>query len=262
MIRQPADTKNAHAPDTFRLNAYRVLRLPASASAADIHRAAASMRRAVTFGVPTMSEIDIPELGALTRSDGEILAALDRLADPVQRITDRLFWFCQLPTSYGAQLTTDAMALTEHDRVLQVQFAAMRGGLDANGLATWLKALRGWHTLSRDESYWFLTLIFEDYGSLEAPATTEEIEALRGDAVRIAAEPLMIGARAAVDAGDKETVRRVIAVLSLLTDTGPWASAFINELEKLSTPDAEHVGRVLAWAEPAWPTLRQPGRIL
>lgn len=249
------------APDTFRLNAYRVLRLPASASAADIHRAAVSMRLVAASGRSGMCDVDVPELGAINRSDAAISAAIDRLANPVERITDRLFWFCQLPTSARAPLT-DWIALTEHDRILQVQFAAMRGTLDAAGLATWLKALRGWHTLSREEAYWFLTLIYEDYGSLEAPATTDEVEALRADAVRIAAEPLMLAARSAAASGEHETVRRVVAVLSLLTDTGAWASACIKELERLSTPAVERTGGLLAWAEPAWPALRQPGRIL
>ena len=250
-----------NATDTFRLNAYRVLRLPASASAADIHRAAVSMRLVTASARSGMCEVDVPELGPITRSDAAISAAIDRLANPVERITDRLFWFCQLPTPGRAPLT-DWIALTEHDRLLQSQFAAMRGKLDAAGLAAWLKVLRGWHTLSREEGYWFLTLIYEDYGSLEAPATTDEVEALRADAVRLAAEPLMLAARSAAAAGDNETVRRVIAVLSLLTDTGPWASAFIKELEKLATREGDPAVGVLAWAEPAWPALRQPGRML
>ena len=250
------------ATDTFRLNAYRVLRLPASASASDIHRAAASLRRAATFGGFRMCASDIPELGHITRSDADISAALDRLADPVQRIADRLFWFSQLPTSSSGHHSTGVRALTEHDRVLDAQFAAMRGGLDANGLAAWLKALRGWHTLSRDEAYWFLTVIYEDYGSLEASATTEEIEDLRRDAVWIAAEPLMIAARAAVAAGEKETVRRVIAVLSLLADTGPWASEFIEDLEKTFVRDLEPAGAARTPRGPAWPTLVKPGRLL
>ena len=44
------------APDTFRLNAYRVLRVPASASAFDIHKA--SMRRAAAPGSPCTAEAD------------------------------------------------------------------------------------------------------------------------------------------------------------------------------------------------------------
>ena len=49
--RAPWVVEHAIAPDALRTNAYRVLRLPVSASASDIHKAAASMRRAATLGL-------------------------------------------------------------------------------------------------------------------------------------------------------------------------------------------------------------------
>ena len=228
------------APHAFRLNAYRVLRIPASASAADIHKAAANMRRAAAHGTARTSDVDIPQLGDVPRGDADISAAVGRLANPVQRITDRLFWFCQLPTSCGAQRVSSAMDPTGHDCVLRALFNAMDGGLDEIGLAAWVDALRAWRALTCDDDYWFLALIYEDSGDFESAATPEEVEALRTDAVRLAACPLLVATRAALAAGEKDTIRRVLTGLSSLTHTGPWASAAIREIEAdLSTPEID-----------------------
>jgi hypothetical protein len=218
------------APDVFRLNAYRVLRVPGGASASDIHKAADSIRRGVAPGLSRTSDIDIPGLGNVPRGDTDIRAALGRLADPAQRLTDRLFWFCELPAPAGAQRFSSPMDPTGHDSALRALFEAMQGGLDDAGLAAWVKALRGWHAVANDEDYWFLALIHEDEGSFERRATSADAEALRADAVRIAAEPLILAARAALVADDRETVRRILTALSELTDTGPWASAAIDDI--------------------------------
>ena len=203
------------APDTFRLNAYRALRVPASASASDIQKAAANMRRASAH-VREDVRIRHPATGRRVSHGRDISAAVSRLANPVQRITDRLFWFCQLPTPSGAQRVI-RHGSTGHDCVLRALFGAMEGGLHEAGLAAWVDALRGWRALTCDDDYWFLTLIYEDSGNFEAPATPDEVEALRADAVRLAACPLIVAARAAQADGEDDTVRRVLAALSSLT---------------------------------------------
>jgi hypothetical protein len=218
------------ATDMFRLNAYRVLRIPASASAADIQKAADRMRQSAASGAARTSEIDIPQLGDVPRGEADILAAVGRLANPVHRITDRLFWFCQLPAPSGAQRVSSAMDPTGHDSVLRALFNAMEGGLDESGLAAWVDALRAWRTLTCDDDYWFLTLIYEDSGNFEAPASADEVEALRADAVRLAACPLIVAARAAHAAEEEDTVRRVEKALALLTNTGSWALATIDDM--------------------------------
>ena len=253
------------APDFFRLNAYRVLRIPASASAFDIHKA--SMRRAAAPGFPGTTEIDLPELGDVPRGDADICAAVERLANPVERITDRLFWFCQLPTASCAQHGSSAMDPTGHDSVLRALFDAMHGGLDEPGLAAWVDALRAWYDLTRDDDYWFLALIYEDQGGFEAPATSQQVDALRADTVRIAAEPLILAARAAVADGDRDTVRRVVKVLASLADTGPWASEAIKGIEEIEQIDVPLMPRTDRCAPSssvmvAWPTLGPPRRIM
>jgi hypothetical protein len=217
-------------PDTFRLNAYRVLRIPVSASASDIQKAAARMRQAEP-GLYKTSEIDVPQLGDVSRDDSDIRAAVDRLANPVHRLTDRLLWFCKLPTPGSARHTSSAMDPAGHDAVIRELFDVMRGGLDEPGLAAWVKTLRAWHAVTNDDDYWFLSLINEDQGGFEPTASASEVDAVRADAVRIAAEPLLVATHAALAANDKDPVRRVLTALSSLTDTGPWAAASIKELE-------------------------------
>jgi hypothetical protein len=228
------------APDTFRLNAYRVLRLSASATAADIQKAAANMKRADAHGVSGTAAMDIPGLGEVPRGAANIDAAVRRLSNPVHRLADRLFWFCQLPAPSGAQRLSSAMDPTGHDSVLRALFQAMHGGLDESGLAAWVDALSAWRALTCDDDYWYLTLIYEDQGGFESPATPEEVEALRADAVRLAACPLLFAARTALETGEKDTIRRVLTALSSLTHTGPWASAAIREIEEdLATPEID-----------------------
>ena len=85
--------------------------------------------------------------------------------------------------------------------------------------------------MTSDDDYWFLSLINEDQGMFEPPATTQEVDAVRADAVRIAAEPLIIAAReAALSIDDRDTVRRVLAALAELRSTGPWVSAAMQDV--------------------------------
>jgi hypothetical protein len=129
---------------------------------------------------------------------------------------------------------------TGHDSVLRALFQAMHGGLDESGLAAWVDALSAWRALTCDDDYWYLTLIYEDQGGFESAATPEEVEALRADAVRLAACPLLFATRGALKAGEEDTIDRVLTALSSLTHTGPWASAAIQELEDdLGTPEID-----------------------
>ena len=80
-------------PDRLKTNAFRVLRLSADATLSEIHKAAGSMRRAVSLGVADTTEADMPLLGEVSRTEPDIRAAIGRLENPTQRLSDRLFWF-------------------------------------------------------------------------------------------------------------------------------------------------------------------------
>jgi hypothetical protein len=109
-------------PDSFRTNAYRVLRLSADATLSEIHKAAGSMRRAVLLGVANTTDADILLLGDISRTEADIRAAIGRLENPTQRLSDRLFWFHLAPESRDAKTPAspsepDAVA-TNHDDAL------------------------------------------------------------------------------------------------------------------------------------------------
>src|SRR6266436_5143949 len=80
-------------PDKFKTNAYRVLRLSANATLSEIHKAGAGMRRAVALGFADATKDDIPLLGDISRTEADIRAAIGRLENPIQRLSDRLLWF-------------------------------------------------------------------------------------------------------------------------------------------------------------------------
>src|SRR4051812_44366305 len=83
--------------DKLNTNAYRTLGLSANASLSEGHNAATALRRMFTLGLPRTHETDFPILGAIPRTETDIRAAVGRLQNPVQRLRDRLFWFCQPP---------------------------------------------------------------------------------------------------------------------------------------------------------------------
>jgi hypothetical protein len=120
-----------------------------------------------------------------------------------------------------------------HDTALRdlIGVIATGTGLDACGLATWVKTLRAWYGVVADDDYWFLALMNEDQGGFERPVSSQDVDMVRAGAVRMAAEPLILAARAAVVANDKDTVCRVVAALTDLKDTGPWASSALEEIQ-------------------------------
>ena len=65
------------------------------------------MRRAVALGLMLMSEADLPFLGEIPRTEADIRAGIGRLENPLQRITDRLFWFRRQSESRIGKRRTD-----------------------------------------------------------------------------------------------------------------------------------------------------------
>ena len=123
-----------------------------------------------------------------------------------------------------------------HDTALRDLLNAIQGGLDDSGLAIWVKTLRAWHAVTCDDDYWALSLADEGQGGFEPSATESEVEGVRSDAARIAGEPLVLAARAALAADERATVQRILVALSALADTGPWAAAAIGDV---ATPEIE-----------------------
>ncbi|MBU1207207.1 MAG: hypothetical protein KKH04_09810 [Proteobacteria bacterium] len=221
-------------PDGFRTNAYRVLRLSGNATLSEIHKAAASMRRASTLGLAGTNEADIPLLGEVPRTEADIRTAVGRLANPTQRLSDRLLWFHQPPQPENAGMAPlatkfipdplDSIARC-HDEALHGLFCAFEAGLDDSGAAVFVQALRAWHDIVSDDGYWALASAFEERGGFEPPALPSEVSALRGDVVRLAAEPLILAGRDAIARNDTPAIRLIMGALEQLVNTGPWAQA-------------------------------------
>jgi len=233
-------------PDRFKTNPYRVLRLSADATLSQIHKAAAGMRRAAALGIAGTIEADVPLLGELPRTEADIRTAVGRLENPVQRLSDRLFWFHFPPKSQDAGPPArptevipgqpDGVAW-DHDEALHGLLAALEAGLDDAGVARWSRALRSWHQVVSNDDYWTLSLGIEERGAFEPPALPSEIDVLRDDAVGLAAESLVVAARDALARNDTLTVHRILAALEELVDTGPWAA---NAQLDIASPAVEH----------------------
>jgi len=225
--------KAMFVPDIIRTNAYRVLRLLGNATVSEIHKAAASLRRTAALGLAGTTAADLPQLGEVPRTEADIRTALGRLENPEQRLNDRLFWYHMPPESRAMKArsqTTEATAgetdgaAWEHDEALHGLHAAFEAGVDDAGVRLWVQALRAWHQLVSDDKYWALTLTLEERGTFEPAALPSEVDALRENAVRLAAEALVVAGRDAIARSDTSTARRILQTLAELADTGSWAA--------------------------------------
>ncbi len=228
-------------PRKFQMNAFRVLRISSGASLSDIHKAAASMRRAASLGIVNTSESDLPQFGEVGRTESDIRAAVGRLEHPVQRLGERIFWFHKPPGLGGDTVPLssdqDRSSALDHDAALYQVFAAMLAVDDDKGFELWGKALRAWFKTISNDDYWSLNLTLEELGAFEPPVLPSEVDDCRAAAMELAAEPLLVAARDALSRDDATTVRRILGVLADLSDTGSWA---VKAQSDIAAPSVEH----------------------
>ena len=226
-------------PDGLSTNAYRILRLSVNASSSEVHKAAERARRGSALGLPPANDVDINLLGALPQTDADVRAAVSRLGNPAHRLKERLFWFHQVP---GADLSDPSAPgfefavgdlvdiIRRHDEALRGLFNAFHANLDDPGAAAWVRALRRWHTIVSDDSYWALSAAIENRGGFEPRALPSEVKSVRSSALPFAAQGLLVEGRDAVNRNDSTTVHRVLGVLGELAGTGAWAQAAQDEI--------------------------------
>jgi hypothetical protein len=115
-------------------------------------------------------------------------------------------------------------AASDHDEALRCLVAAFEVGFGDVGIPAWILALRVWHQVVSSDDYWTQFLEVEQNGAFEPAAFPSEINALRDEAVGLAAEPLVVAGRDAVALNDTSTGHRILAALEEMADTGPWAA--------------------------------------
>jgi hypothetical protein len=226
-------------PDGLSTNAYRILRLSANASSSEVHKAAERARRASALGMPAGIDVDSKLLGPLPQTDADIRAAVGSLGNGVHRLKERLFWFHHVPgaelpdpSAPGSEFATGDLVeiIRRHDEALRGLFNAFHATLDDAGAAVWVRALRRWHTIVSDDSYWALSVAIENRGAFEPRALPAEVESVKSSAVSFAAHGLMVESRDAVNRDDTATVQIVLGVLGALVGTGSWAHTAQDEI--------------------------------
>jgi hypothetical protein len=226
-------------PDGLSTNAYRILCLSASASSSEVHKAAERARRNSALGIEPHNDLDGGLLGPMVCADADIRAAVSRLGNPAHRLRDRLFWFHispgDDPLNLGGAEPAFAVGdllenIRRHDEALRGLFNAFRANLDDDGVALWVRALRRWHAVVSDDSYWALSLAVENRGAFEPRALSTEVESLRSAAVSDAAHGLLVAGRDAVNRRDAGAMQRVLGILGKVSETGRWATAAHDEI--------------------------------
>ena len=217
-------------PQWLRENPYRVLRLSANASSGDAHRAASAMRKFALLGLENASDVDVPSLGEIGRSESDVRSAVGRLGNPSHRIADRLFWLHSATYQTNANASAESReplkkAAWEHDQALKSLFLLYSSTSLSDDPSAWSNTLRKWHDCVTSDDYWKLASVLEELGTFEPSASSDEIRVLRGNAMLMASEPLLTIARQAVADDSRKELEAAMRILRDLADTGVWTAS-------------------------------------
>ena len=216
-------------------NAYRTLGLFAAASANDTHEAAGAIRRAAKLGISRATNGDLAALGEVPRSENDIRGAQGRLASPLARLWERLFWF-HSPIE-GDSDTRDIRvrasenlhaSVAAHDEALKSIVLVSIQDPDVKTPELWIKALELWADVLSDEGYWDQFEVVEKNGGFEPEASSEEIARVRDEAPSRILTDLAIVAKDGLVHSDYDKTKRVLTVLRSGRDS-PSAIAEIEE---------------------------------
>jgi hypothetical protein len=188
------------------------------------------MRKLALLGMESTSDVDIPSLGEIHRSESNIRSALGRLENPSHRIADRLFWLHSATERPDANASEDfreplKKAAWDHDQALEGLFRLYSSTSLSDDPSAWSNALRKWNDCVTSDDYWKLSSVLEQLGTFEPSASADEIRALRGNAMLMASEPLLIIARQAIADDDRKELEAAIQILRDLISTGNWTAA-------------------------------------
>lgn len=206
-------------------NPYRVLGLPGDSSWPDI-RARVEWLSGKPDPEHETTAWDIPWFAPLPRGAGDIERAAARLADPVQRVRDRLFWFHErvsemavhelLPANLRNALegwSATAEPLARHDAAVVALLKALAVDPRVEDAAGWRRLFHEWGSAIALEDYWMAVLRVEMGGEFEHPASLADVREVRETADQMVVAPLLEIARAAVLGEDLPVAARALAVL-------------------------------------------------
>jgi hypothetical protein len=244
-------------------DAFRVLGLRAGAAQSEVFEAASSLRLALKVGVRKTFEGDAAWLGEVARKESDVRDAVGRLSEPVQRASERLYWFHlpapPAPVSTVAELAAaveellkrvpvepfghedanaklaDAGASALHDAALLALAGAVRLDPVLHEGAAWARAFQLWWRLFGCEEFWSLLVASDLKGDYEQTVTFGEVAELRRAAPRVVYAHVAGRARDAVVRGE---LREATRALNLLRGAGLPAT-LLREYEEETVGPAE-----------------------
>jgi hypothetical protein len=203
----------------FTENSFRLLGLTASATRLDVEAAQSTLLRAAKLGKQSKLSMQLSGLGPVDASESAIADAAGRLRVPAQRLFERLFWFNDASAAQAAAASvrldgrSNMPAVTNqalHDSAVAGLLAGLKLDSAFENAAHWVSTIDLWVRLNDDPDYWDRLLHDDICAGFEPPASRDEIESIRGSALRLALDDLRsAAARAAQHPSDQIAIRAI-----------------------------------------------------
>lgn len=225
----------------FTKNAYRILGVLGNASQDAINHAADVMDASLKMGVGSTTSWDMPWLGTLPRSEADVRDAFGRLNDPNQRIRERLFWFHEGETllkglnretivEIAAKWAEMDRPAARHDSTLLKVVGALILDPKFEDNNRWLEAINLCKQLVESDEYWILVADLEKLTVFDPPASREQIEILRTEALKLIVDSISSHALEVAGAQDKTAARRALKIFKAAGLSVEMLSVVENEV--------------------------------
>jgi rhodanese-related sulfurtransferase len=222
-------------------NAYRLLGLSCHATQKEIYAAASSIRRAIKLGVEQKPAHQLAWLGSCERTENSVRDALSRLADPAQRIYERLFWFFEpqeaareptLPALHESvtRLSSVPQASTGHDIALLSLAVLLQLDPKLFFADEWQRTYALWKELIEAKEFWSLLVASDLKGDFEQVTTFAEVRNLRARAWRLITAPVAEIAKDGILRDDHPLTRRALNVIRRSDLPPTLADEYENEI--------------------------------
>jgi hypothetical protein len=195
-------------------NAYRVLGLTANASQADIDLAARQMRIWQDPELIPPTPNDAEWIGPVPRSSTDIENAVARLADPLSRLDERFWWFCQTPPESDQPPQIDRSDVLQiHDAALIHLYRSLLGDISGDNLKAWQKVVGRFRYLATSDDYLQWLLQIESNGDFEKPASLDEIAMAQQHMPDRLSSALAGSVQEALESGDFVAARKAVQLV-------------------------------------------------